>query len=146
MWLGGDLTAANTQWIIAHAHQMGLVTYGEFISTPYTVGIEAGVDALLHMSRYELGVVPDELQRPLVDDPYGPAATTAYDYAMHLPTNDHTSATTRNSSQPITPHSFPPSAFTFCACPGIAISGMNRLPHCLILPASTTRPTVPLAN
>ena len=53
LWLGWDLTAANTQWIVAHAHQMGLVTYGEFISTPYRVGIEAGVDALLHMSRYE---------------------------------------------------------------------------------------------
>jgi hypothetical protein len=59
------------QWIIARAHQMGLVTYGEFVSTPYQVGIEAGVDALLHMSRYELGVIPDELQRPLVDDPEG---------------------------------------------------------------------------
>ena len=45
------------------------MTYGEFISTPYSVGIDAGVDALLHMSRYELGVIPDELQRPLVDDP-----------------------------------------------------------------------------
>ncbi len=52
LWLGPDLTAANTQWIITRAHQLGLVTYGEFVSTPYTVGIEAGVDALLHMGRY----------------------------------------------------------------------------------------------
>jgi Amidohydrolase family len=88
LWLGPDLTAANTQWIIAHAHQMGLVTYGEFVATPYDVAIEAGVDALLHMSRYELGVVPDELQRPLVDDPFGAAATTAYDYSQHLPPGD----------------------------------------------------------
>lgn len=44
--LGHDLTAASTQWIIARAHQMGLITYGEFISTPYRVGVEAGVDAL----------------------------------------------------------------------------------------------------
>ena len=84
LWLGHNLTAANTQWIIAHAHQMGLVTYGEFVSTPYRVGIEAGVDALLHMSRYELGVIPDELQRPLVDDPEGPAANTAYDYSERV--------------------------------------------------------------
>lgn len=88
LWLGHNLTAANTQWIITRAHQMGLVTYGEFVSTPYKVGIEAGVDALLHMSRYELGVVPDELQAPLVEDPEGPAATTAYDYSEHLPPND----------------------------------------------------------
>jgi Amidohydrolase family len=86
--LGGDLTAANSQWIIAHAHQMGLVTYGEFVATPYQVAVEAGVDALLHMGRYELGVVPDELQRPLVEDPSGTAATTAFDYAQHLPPTD----------------------------------------------------------
>jgi hypothetical protein len=88
LWLGWDITAANTQWIITRAHQLGLVTYGEFISTPYSVGIDAGVDALLHMGRYELGVIPDELQRPLVDDPYGAAATTAHDYAEHLPPTD----------------------------------------------------------
>jgi hypothetical protein len=46
------------------------------------------VDALLHMGRYELGVIPDELQRPLVDDPFGSAANTAYDYAEHLPPMD----------------------------------------------------------
>ncbi len=88
LWLGHNLTAANTQLIIARARQMGLVTYGEFVSTPYKVGIEAGVDALLHMSRYELGVVPDELQAPLVEDPEGAAANTAYDYSEHLPPND----------------------------------------------------------
>ncbi len=85
---GRNLTAANTQWIIAHAHQMGLITYGEFVSTPYRVGIDAGVDALLHMGRYELGVIPDELQSPLVDDPEGGAANTAYDYSERLPPSD----------------------------------------------------------
>ncbi len=64
VWLGHNLTAANTQLIVTRAHQLGLVTYGEFVSTPYTVGIEAGVDVLLHMSRYELGLIPDEPQRP----------------------------------------------------------------------------------
>ena len=88
VWLGADITAANTQWIITRAHQLGLVTYGEFAATPYNVGVEAGVDALLHMGRYELGAVPDELQRPLAQDPYGAAATTAYDYAEHVPTTD----------------------------------------------------------
>jgi len=88
VWIGSDITAANTQWIVAHAHQLGLVTYGEFVATPYTVGIDAGVDVLLHMSRYELGIIPDELQRPLVEDPSGAAANTAYDYAEHLPPGD----------------------------------------------------------
>jgi hypothetical protein len=88
LWLGHNLTAANTQWIIARAHQVGLATYGEFVSTPYSVGLDAGVDVLLHMSRYELGVVPDELQRPLVDSSEGPAANTAYDYSERLPPTD----------------------------------------------------------
>jgi len=89
LWLGHDLTAANTQWIIEHAHQLGLVTYGEFISTPYRVGVLADVDVLLHMSRYELGVVPDELQLPLVTDPEGPASKTAYGYSERLPPTDY---------------------------------------------------------
>jgi hypothetical protein len=40
------------------------------------------------MGRYELGVIPDELQRPLVDDFEGPAATTAYDYTERVPPTD----------------------------------------------------------
>lgn len=88
LWLGQNLTAANTQWIVTHAHQMGLVTYGEFVSTPYKVGVEAGVDVLPHMGRYELGVIPDELQRPLVEDPWRTAASTAYDYSERLPPTD----------------------------------------------------------
>ena len=79
------ITAANAQLIIARAHQLGLVTYGEFVSTPYTVGVEAGVDSLLHMNRYDLGVIPEELQRPLVDAPQGSAANTAYDYSSGCP-------------------------------------------------------------
>jgi hypothetical protein len=88
LWLGPRLTAANTQLIVGRARQMGLITYGEFVSTPFKVGVEAGVDVLLHMGRYELGVIPDELQAPLVEDPQGSAATTAYDYAEHLPPSD----------------------------------------------------------
>jgi len=43
---------------------------------------------LLHMNRYDLGVIPDELQRPLVENSEGPAANTAYDYAERLPPTD----------------------------------------------------------
>jgi Amidohydrolase family len=86
--LTAHLTAANSQWIIARAHEMGLATYGEFVSTPYRVGVEAGVDALVHMDRYDLGVIPDELERPLVDDPDGASASTAYDYSERIPPTD----------------------------------------------------------
>jgi hypothetical protein len=40
------------------------------------------------MSRYELGVIPDELQQPLMDDPEGSASRTAYGYAERLPPTD----------------------------------------------------------
>ncbi|MGA9062241.1 MAG: amidohydrolase family protein [Terracidiphilus sp.] len=86
--LTAPLTAANSQWIIARAHELGLVTYGEFVATPYRVGVEAGVDALVHMDQYDLGVLPDELQRPLVDDPEGPSAVTAFDYSERIPPTD----------------------------------------------------------
>ncbi len=82
------LTAANSQWIITHAHELGLTTYGIFVSTPYRVGIEAGVDALVRMDKYGLGVIPDELERPLVDDPEGSSADTAYDYSERIPPTD----------------------------------------------------------
>jgi len=88
VFLGPDITAANTQWIVARAHQLGLATYGEFVATPYRVGIEAGVDALVHMGRYELGVIPDELEEPLVNDPEGQAARNAYDYSERIPSTD----------------------------------------------------------
>lgn len=86
--LGPEITAANAQWIIARAHERHLATYGEFVSTPYHVGVEANVDVLLHMDRYDLGVIPDELQIPLVEDPDGPSATTAYDYSQRIPPTD----------------------------------------------------------
>ncbi|HZP03746.1 MAG TPA: amidohydrolase family protein [Terracidiphilus sp.] len=86
--LGPHVTAANAQWIIARAHDQHLVTYGQFVSTPYRVGIEAGVDILLHARDYDLGVIPDELQMPLVEDPDGASAVTAYDYSERIPSTD----------------------------------------------------------
>jgi hypothetical protein len=52
------------------------------------VGVEDGVDALVHLDRYDLGLIPDELQRPLIDAPEGPAANTAYDYSQRIPPSD----------------------------------------------------------
>jgi len=86
--IGPYVTAANAQWIINRAHELHLAAYGEFAATPYRVAVEDGVDVLLHMDRYDLGVIPDELQQPLVDDPDGPSAATAYDYSERVPPTD----------------------------------------------------------
>jgi len=101
LMLTAHLTAANSQWIVARAHELGLTTYGQFVSTPYRVGVEAGVDALVGMDRYNLGVIPDELQRPLVDDPDGPSYVTAYDYSERVPPTD---ARLRNYAQFLAAH------------------------------------------
>jgi len=86
--IGPLVTAANAQLIISRAKDLHLVTYGDFVATPDRVGDEAGVDALVHLDHYTLGAIPDELQKPLTTDPLGPAASTAFDYAQHVPPTD----------------------------------------------------------
>lgn len=86
--ISSNITAANTQWIISRAHQQGLITYGILVATPYRVGVESGVDALPFLAHYELGSIPEELQRPLVEDSDGAAADSAFDYAERIPPND----------------------------------------------------------
>ncbi len=86
--LPADVTAANAQWIIDRAHDLHLATYGDFVATPDRVGDEAGVGALLHMDRYILGAIPDELQTPLTQDANGTAASAAFDYAQRVPATD----------------------------------------------------------
>jgi hypothetical protein len=88
IWLGHNLTAAHTKSIIAECHRLGLITYGEFISTPYADGLKDGVDVLLHMSRYELGLIPDRLQQPLAKDPEGANQESAYAFLRQLDAAD----------------------------------------------------------
>jgi hypothetical protein len=84
IWLGHDLTAPRTKFIISECHRLGLITYGEFNATPYSDALSDGVDVLLHMSRYELGLIPSRLQEPLVQNPEGPALAPAYAYLREL--------------------------------------------------------------
>jgi hypothetical protein len=84
IWLGHDLTAAKTKFIIAEGHRLGLITYGELNATSYSDALTDGIDVLLHMSRYELGLIPSRLQEPLTQDPEGPALRVAYDYLRQL--------------------------------------------------------------
>ena len=84
VWVGQDLSAAQTKFIISECHRFGLITYGEFIATPYADALMDGVDVLLHMSRYELGLIPSRLHEPLVRDPFGAALAPAYAYLRQL--------------------------------------------------------------
>ena len=84
VWIGQELTRDQTELVIHEAHQHGLVTYGEFISTRYSDALQDGIDVLLHMSRYELGLIPAELQTPLQQDPFGSGLAPAYAYLRRL--------------------------------------------------------------
>jgi len=86
--LGHELTAERTKFIISQSHRLGLITYGEFIATPYADGLKDGIDVLLHMSRYELGLIPARLQEPLTRDPEGSALGPAYSYLRQLDAAD----------------------------------------------------------
>jgi hypothetical protein len=78
IWIGWNITQDNARAIIGESHTLGMVTYGEFIATPYAAGLSDGVDVLLHMSRYELGLAPASLIDPLAGSPYGKEAGVAY--------------------------------------------------------------------
>ena len=69
LWIGRGITSANTVTIVEEARRTGLATYGEFISTPYASGIRAGVGSLLHMTRFELGLAPENLIDAAATDP-----------------------------------------------------------------------------
>ncbi len=84
IWLGQELTPEQTKLIVKESHKLGLVTYGEFISTRYSDALQDGIDVLLHMSRYELGLVPAELHKSLLRDPFGPGLAPAYAYLRQL--------------------------------------------------------------
>ena len=84
VYLGRDLKADRTKFIISECHRIGLISYGEFSSTPYADGLKDGVDVLLHMTRYTLGLIPSRLQDPLVRDPEGAPLTPAYAYLRQL--------------------------------------------------------------
>ena len=137
------LTAANSQWIIARAHEMGLVTYGIFVATPYRVGVEAGVDALPQMDRYDprrdsrrIAAPAHRRSRRLL----GRTPPTITPSTSRPPIS--VCAPTRTCSPRTTPRSCPPSASITSICPGIAISGRNR-PRLFSIPAACFIPPTP---
>jgi hypothetical protein len=64
-----------------------MATYGEFIRTPYSEGLAAGVNTLLHMTRFELGLAAAPLIAA-ISDPYGKEANAAYQSIDDLDPND----------------------------------------------------------
>ena len=84
IWLGQEITPEQTKPIVKEGHKLGLATYGEFISTRYSDALQDGIDVLLHMSRYELGLIPEELHKSPLRDHFGPGLAPAYAYLRQL--------------------------------------------------------------
>ena len=78
VWVGHNISTANALAIIRDAAAKHVVTYGEFVATPYRAAIEAGVTVLVHTTRLELGLAPEPLLELAAHDPDGRGASAAY--------------------------------------------------------------------
>jgi hypothetical protein len=66
------------------AHELGVSTIGELGRTTYTQGIEAGIDAVVHTSRYSLELADPETRAAVAANPFGPPRTAFYEYLAGL--------------------------------------------------------------
>ena len=78
------LTPPQVREVARRARRAGLGTIGELGATRYTEAIEAGVDALVHTSRYSLELASEEMRWGIASDPFGPPRTRYYEYLARL--------------------------------------------------------------
>ena len=64
------LTPEQLRALIRRAHDLGLATIGELGRTPYAGGISAGLDAVVHTTRYSLGLAPENMARAVAERPF----------------------------------------------------------------------------
>jgi len=82
------ITPERTRQIVRRAHELGLATIGELGFTSYHEGVEAGVDALVHTSRYSLEITSPEMHNAVANAPFGPARTEYYRFLVGLDLED----------------------------------------------------------
>jgi len=70
------------------ARELGMATIGEFGLTTYSEGVQAGVNAFVHTSRYSLDVTPPELRDEVAHAPFGPPRIKFYKYLVSLSPSD----------------------------------------------------------
>jgi hypothetical protein len=64
------LEPPQLQALIRRAQELGMATIGELGRTPYPEGIAAGLDAVVHTTRYSLGLAPEEMARAVAEHPF----------------------------------------------------------------------------
>ncbi len=64
------LTPEQTMLVYEHAHSLGMATIGEMATTTYKQGMEIGIDAFVHTTRYSLDVAPKEMADAVALEPF----------------------------------------------------------------------------
>lgn len=86
------LRPEQTILAVKMASQFGIATIGELGYTSYVQGMRAGVDAFVHITRYSLDAVPQDLRMAVAENPFSDDLTSPkwkyYKYLSVLDTND----------------------------------------------------------
>jgi len=65
-----ELTPEQLRPLIQRAHELGMATIGELGRTSYAEGVIAGLDAVVHTTRYSLDLAPESMARAVADQPF----------------------------------------------------------------------------
>ena len=65
-----ELEPEQLRSLIQRAHELGMATIGELGRTSYETGVAAGLDAVVHTTRYSLGLAPDDMARAVAERPF----------------------------------------------------------------------------
>ncbi len=64
------LTPDQIEMAVDEAAELGLATIGEMGYTTYQEGMEIGLDAVVHTTRYSLDAAPSDMARAVADEPF----------------------------------------------------------------------------
>ena len=65
-----ELTPGQLRALIQRAGELGMATIGELGRTSYEEGVAAGLDAVVHTTRYSLDIAPESMARAVADQPF----------------------------------------------------------------------------
>ena len=74
------LSPQQVRVVARRARELGLATIGELGATTYPEGIDAGVMAFVHTSRYSLDLAPEPLRAEVARAPFGPPRRKFYEF------------------------------------------------------------------
>ena len=83
-----SLAPDQVRVVAEHARARGLATIGELGATTYREGIDAGVMAFVHTSRYSLDLAPQPLRDQVARAPFGPPRRSYYQLLAKLTPDD----------------------------------------------------------